>query len=116
MDWERIKNILTNKKIMTITAITIAVIGSLFLIIGMQTPFTVLGVRTKIDTIVNNGPSGLFDLTRMFGSKGNALLSLAWTGASFWFIDLPIILWVVFLWVQHYFEKTTSAVKVEKVA
>ena len=63
---------------MTITAITIAVIGTLFLIIGMQTPFIIPGVgRTKIDTIVNNGPSGLFDLTRMFGSKGNALLSLA---------------------------------------
>ena len=67
---------------MTITAITIAVIGTLFLIIGMQTPFTITStggtkIDTKIDTIVNNGPSGLFDLTRMFGSKGNALLSLA---------------------------------------
>ena len=59
---------------MTITAIVIAVLGSLFLIIGLQTPFN--GI--KLDTIVNDGPSSLFDLTRsQFNSKGASLLSLA---------------------------------------
>ena len=101
-----LKNFIFNKKKITIITSIFFGFAVLFLIIGLQTPYSSSGLVDLKWADANS----IFDINIkkagiLLGSKAKSLLILSLIGASMMFISIPLIGWTIYLWAKPFIKK-----------